>query len=166
MLAAVSQEKGEKLSSTPPPRFFFCGGLDKRSAICAKQIFSHSPRTAHCSTVLHTFPAIRQQNLSTTREALVGIYRIMCDELELRSRRKNCNALAMNKIASLTTKRLLQDQEILPLGPHFGGARKIHGNIFSSSSILKVGACHVGQTKNISLLLARICVSLFYVENC
>lgn len=66
----------------------------------------------------------------------------------------------MNKIASLTTKRRLQDQEILPLGPHFGGTENTWKYFFLVEHP-ESRACHVGQTKNISLLLARICVSLF-----
>lgn len=74
----------------------------------------------------------------------------------------------MNHIFPLTTKILLQDQEIFSRS---SSGRKMHGNIFSflyfsllREPDLKLGACHVGQTK-ISSFCSHLCVT-FHGKNC
>lgn len=74
----------------------------------------------------------------------------------------------MNHISPLTTKRWLEDQEIFS---SFSSGREMHENIFSflyfsllREPELKLGACHVGQTK-ISSSSSHFCVT-FHGKNC
>lgn len=108
------------LPHLPPPGSFFAGASIKEVRYVPNRFFPLFPHRSLFHSSTHFSSHKTTEFVDDARGTRWGFIEY-CATSELRSRRKNCNALAMNKIASLTTKRLLQDQEILPLGPSLRG---------------------------------------------